>query len=207
MDVERTYRVFISSTFNDLTEARKAVVAGVSFCRHVPVALDTYGPEDAADLDVISRETKKSHIYILILGYRYGSIPAGSDKSYTEIEFRHAEEARKPILVFALSWPEILKQRKIKELDAVEQDNQTKLHKFHSYITKGDHFYKPFELGKEDILEKYVIHRLSTIPSEANPPKGLVEEIDNPDEQIAVGAARNMFLSPIIKSIVGFEKL
>lgn len=207
MSNERTYRVFISSTFKDLSAARKAAIAGVSFCRHVPVALDTFGPENAADRKVIKRETERSHIYILILGSRYGQIPAGETRSYTEIEFQHAEEAHKPILVFALPWDEVVKCR-AKITDAEELKNFEKLQSFHKTVTDGRHFFKPWHIGKEEEIEKHVILCLTAIPYGANPPSGLVDEVGGPEDQVAAVAVRNnVFLKPIVKSIVGFETL
>src|SRR5579872_4786271 len=206
MSIDRTYRVFISSTFKDLEDARKAAISGVSFCRHVPVALDTFGPENAADRQVIRRETERCHIYILILGYRYGQIPVGEARSYTEIEYEHAVASGKPVLVFALPWLEVIECRKRIE-DAIELAHFEQLHKFYNIVTDGRHFFKPWHWGDLGVIERNVIQRLTAIPSEEDPPRGLVEEVGGPDDQFAAGAVKNVFLKPIVKSIVGFETL
>jgi hypothetical protein len=206
MGIDRTYRVFISSTFKDLEDARKAAISGVSFCRHVPVALDTFGPENEADRQVIKRETERCHIYILILGYRYGQIPIGENRSYTEIEYQHAADANKPVLVFALPWHEVVKCRKEID-DHAELAHFEQLRAFYQRVTDGRHFFKPWHWGDVGIIEKHVIQRLSAIPSELSPPKGLVEEVGSPEDQITAGAVRNVFLKPIVRSIMGFETL
>ena len=61
----RKYQVFISSTFRGMREARKAAVAGVSDCRHIPITLEDFAPESANDLEVIKREVDECQVYIL----------------------------------------------------------------------------------------------------------------------------------------------
>ena len=72
--MEEKYQVFISSTFQDLATQRKAAIQVVVDCRHIPIALDTFGASSVRDREVIDTMIEESQIMILIIGHRYGQI-------------------------------------------------------------------------------------------------------------------------------------
>jgi hypothetical protein len=205
MSVGRTYRVFISSSFEDTRDARKAAISGVSHCGHVPVALDTFGPDDAADREVIERETDGCHIYILILGYRYGKYSNGQSYSFTESEYRRARDAKKHIMVWALPWADVEVARK-GITDQVELAHTQDLWDFYELV-KSNHFVTTWDLDNVGQIGLQVVHKLMELRATADPPRGLVDEFGSPEEQLAAGAVKNVFLKPIVRSIVGFETL
>jgi len=69
--MEEKYQVFISSTFKDLAIQRKAAIQVVVDCRHIPIALDTFGARSERDREVIDAMLAESQILILIVGHRY----------------------------------------------------------------------------------------------------------------------------------------
>ena len=106
MDTPGPLRVFISSTYSDLKEYRKAVAS----------TLLRFGLEvselSTTDLQVVDQalwEIQASDIVIVLVAYRLGFVPEGTNKSLVELEYDRALEAGKPVLCFLLEetvpWP------------------------------------------------------------------------------------------------------
>lgn len=98
-------RVFISSTIEDLTNERQSVVKQIKDIGLEPINAEGILPNGGTSWDVLADEIASSHIFVLILGDRYGWIPttghgAGSGKSVTHLEFEHARAHGLPILPF-----------------------------------------------------------------------------------------------------------
>ncbi|HTE00720.1 MAG TPA: DUF4062 domain-containing protein [Mucilaginibacter sp.] len=106
--MERKYQIFISSTYVDLIDERQEVTRQILNNYHFPVGMEMFAPSDKAQWEIIEKTIDSSDIYILLLGYRYGSLlnTAGNDTSnqrsisYTEKEFEYAVKKKKPIIVF-----------------------------------------------------------------------------------------------------------
>ena len=105
-------RFYISSTFDDLQDYRKAVYAMLRKLRHDAVAMEDYVAKDQRPLDKCLEDVAACDVYIGIFSWRYGYIPPKDNpqhKSITELEYRKAEELGKERLIFLLdpdtSWP------------------------------------------------------------------------------------------------------
>src|SRR4051812_43213272 len=92
--------VYISSTFEDLRAERQAAYQGVRRLRHDAIAMEDYVAADQRPLDRCLADVRRSDIYVGLLGWRYGYVPAGRTRSITELEFREAVKAKKPCLLF-----------------------------------------------------------------------------------------------------------
>ena len=85
---DREFRIYLSSTLDDLREEREAAVEILR--RHGRV-IDSYraGPEPTVE-NCLS-DVGRSQLYVVILGKRYGWVPAGESdpqaKSITELEY------------------------------------------------------------------------------------------------------------------------
>lgn len=88
--------VFLSSTFEDMKEYRKAIIDRIIKRRMVPICMENWG----ANANVITDEVKKADIYLGIFGTRYGYVDENTNMSMTEIEYREALASNKPILVY-----------------------------------------------------------------------------------------------------------
>jgi hypothetical protein len=111
--MNKKYQVFVSSTYTDLKIERQACVEAILTAGHIPAGMELFSAGDETQLEIIKRWIDESDIYILLLGGRYGSIEPKSELSYTEIEYRYALEAKKP--VFALVMDEQLLDEKVKK--------------------------------------------------------------------------------------------
>src|SRR5687767_7931893 len=101
-DIQRFYRVFISSTFKDLQEHRTKAMLAIVSAGHMPLCLENWTPQTKTDLDVIRNAVAECQFYVIILGHRYGSVPKVESKSYIEIELDCAEKAGLEILPFVM---------------------------------------------------------------------------------------------------------
>ena len=98
-------RVYVSSTYADLKEQRAIVCDVLARMRYVPIAMEDYVARDARVTDECLRDVAECEIYLGILAWRYGHVPADDNPqglSITELEYRQAERLRKPRLVFML---------------------------------------------------------------------------------------------------------
>jgi hypothetical protein len=203
------YLAFISSTFKHMEAARKAAVAGVSDAQHIPISLDNFTPQSASDVEVIKREVQNCQIYILLLGPTYGEIPQGKEKSYIEIEFELAEQANRWVMVFTLSWNDILARRKELLGDdkyRQELENTSKLENFYRRVRDGKHFFRTWQWSDTEQIRREVGRALTWLPYQPNAPKGLVPEPDVFSE-IVDSVTQNEFLRGMVSSIRSFEVL
>ena len=104
-------KVYVSATFRDLEECRSAVMLALRRLRVEDVAMESYVAEDRRPVERCLADVAECDLYVGIFAWRYGFIPAGYDRSITELEYRHAEELGKPWLIFLLDeeapWPRI----------------------------------------------------------------------------------------------------
>ncbi|WP_346890732.1 DUF4062 domain-containing protein [Clostridium sp. UBA3887] len=97
--MEKRYQVFISSTFVDLEEERKAIIETIINLDCFPAVMEMFPADDREQFEYIKTIIDDSDYYILIISGRYGSV-AEDGKSYTEKEFDYAIEKGIPVLVF-----------------------------------------------------------------------------------------------------------
>lgn len=97
--MEKRYQIFISSTFVDLEEERKAVMEAIITLDCFPAGMEMFPADNREQFEYIKTIIDDSDYYILIISGRYGSL-AEDGKSYTEKEFDYAIEKGIPVLVF-----------------------------------------------------------------------------------------------------------
>jgi hypothetical protein len=111
------YKVFVSSTINDLMQERVAAEKAILSAQCEPRMSDkTFTAVDANSFDACMTELEESDIYILILGERYGWEYEG--KSVTEWEYLKAIELKKPRIVFNLAY---IRNREVKQNEFINR--------------------------------------------------------------------------------------
>src|SRR5262249_41474672 len=96
------YQIFLSSTFEDLKDARRVVMEQILNLGHIPVGMELFQAGNDSQWDYIKRRIIECDYYVLVVGDRYGScLPDGM--SYTEREYRFAIEQSIPVASFLLS--------------------------------------------------------------------------------------------------------
>lgn len=92
MSTNKRYQVFISSTYLDLINYRKAVSDEINFRGHIPAGMEDF-TACGEDLETyIKHVIDESDYYVLIIGQRFGSsIPTDENVSYTMMEYEYAK--------------------------------------------------------------------------------------------------------------------
>ena len=94
-------RVFVSSVSVGLEAIRAQIIVDLHTANFDVGAMERFGAQPQAPIDVCLREVRKAGVVVLLIGPRYGSLlPQGI--SYTHAEFRAAQGAGLPILAFRI---------------------------------------------------------------------------------------------------------
>src|SRR5215470_7592354 len=90
-------KVYVSSTIADLKPERRAVLDWLRAARHQ--AIDSYLPDSETVRASCLDDVCTCDLYVLILGHRYGFVPADDNPdslSITQLEFRQASQCGIP---------------------------------------------------------------------------------------------------------------
>ncbi len=137
MNTNKRYQVFISSTYLDLIDYRKAVSDEITFRGHIPAGMEDF-TACGEDLETyIKHVIDESDYYVLIIGQRFGSsIPTDENVSYTMMEYEYAKSKGMRIIPLIYSGKQDLEGN---DLDV----NKDKFDKFVSKIkTKTPQYFK-----------------------------------------------------------------
>lgn len=94
--------IFISSTYNDLKQHRKALWELLEDYKVHINGMEQFGARKDTPLETCLKEVKRSDIYVGIIAHRLGSIESSSGKSYTQLEYEKAIELDKEILIYLI---------------------------------------------------------------------------------------------------------
>ena len=128
--MNKRYQVFVSSTFNDLENERRAVFHSLMMMRFIVAGMEWFPAATEAQWKVVTRAIDDSDFYVLIIGGRYGSTTS-EGLSFTEKEFDYAVEKRLPILVFCHKNPNLLPLEK----SEIDQNLRHRLEAFRKKAT------------------------------------------------------------------------
>jgi len=128
----KRYQVFISSTYNDLRDERKAVEETIMRAGDIPVGMEAFPAADEEQFEFIKTVIAQCDYYVLIIAGRYGSI-APDGKSYTEKEYEFAVEIGVPVLVMLRENRETLPANH----SELEAENRSKLDVFINAVSTG----------------------------------------------------------------------
>ena len=168
--------VFLGATVRDLGSYRSHVQAALRKAR-AAIYLQEDWSEAAADVvDLSLGHLERSDAYMVLLGYRYGSIPPNRSQSITEIECRHAlslwEGIALPPIFFFIPEPDKEAARELKVLadkalmeeccdQAMREENERRQMAFHGFVRGRSKFCRTFAtLGD---LREWAISSIPTI--------------------------------------------
>jgi len=125
-------KIFVSSTYIDLIEYRKAVERAVNLLDQQFKGMEYFGARDEEPKVAALKNVEQCDVFVGVYAHRFGTIPDGETKSITEQEFDHARKIGKPILCYRVKpdqpWSPTLIERgdaenKLKEfLKRIEKD-------------------------------------------------------------------------------------
>lgn len=95
---QKKYQIFLSSTYEDLKDERRAVEEVIVRAGDLPVGMEAFPAADDEQFEFIKTIIDRCDYYVLIIAGRYGSL-SRDGLSFTEKEYRHAVEKGVPVLV------------------------------------------------------------------------------------------------------------
>jgi len=103
--VNTRYQVFVSSTFLDLQEERRAVMQALLEQDCIPAGMELFLASDQDQWDLITGVIDDCDYYVVIVGARYGSTTE-EGVSFTEKEYDYAVDKGIPVLGFLHAHPD-----------------------------------------------------------------------------------------------------
>ena len=100
-----TYKVFISSTYEDLKEYRQKAINVVNRYKCVPLAMEFFMSQPEEPTEVAKKEVEECDFFVGIYAHRYGFVPEGQKKSITQQEYELAASLGKECLCFVVKDP------------------------------------------------------------------------------------------------------
>jgi hypothetical protein len=102
-------KAFLSATYIDLRDHRRAAVEAIQRLGHEAVTMEVFGARPEEPTTACLREVEASNLIVGVYAHRYGFIPPGESISITEQEYEHARRKRKPVFSFFVAedhpWP------------------------------------------------------------------------------------------------------
>lgn len=95
-------KVYLSSTFTDLSEHRQGVYRVLRQLGHDVISMEDYTASGRAPKEKCLADVRECDLYIGIFAWRYGYVPPDESKSITELEYRESVDAGKEPLIFLL---------------------------------------------------------------------------------------------------------
>jgi Domain of unknown function (DUF4062) len=105
MSVDKRYQVFVSSTFTDLVEERRAVMQALLEQDCIPAGMELFVASDQSSWELIEGVIDDCDYYVVIVGARYGSL-TDEGISFTEKEYDYAISRGIPVLGFIHANPD-----------------------------------------------------------------------------------------------------
>lgn len=108
--MDKKYQIFISSTYEDLQEERRAVIENILNLSHIPIGMEAFQASNETQWNYIKKRILGCDYYLVIIAERYGSIGVNG-LSFTEMEYDFAIENHIPIISLLLhkdsreNWP------------------------------------------------------------------------------------------------------
>ena len=177
-DVDKRYQVFVSSTYQDLSEARQEVMVALLELDCIPAGMELFPAANDDQWTLIKKYIDDCDYYLVIIGGRYGSIGADG-KSFTQMEYEYAVQQKKPVIAFLHKDPDKLEAGKVEKgeegrnkLEAFRKLAQTRMCKFWT---------TPSDLGS--VVSRSVVNLKKSNPAvgwvraDKLPEQGATEEI------------------------------
>ncbi len=97
--MDKRFQLFVSSTYADLKEERRAVIQALMEMDCIPAGMELFPAADEEQFQFIKSVINDCDYYVLIVGGRYGST-AKDGMSYTEKEYEYAKSIGVKVLSF-----------------------------------------------------------------------------------------------------------
>jgi tetratricopeptide (TPR) repeat protein len=180
----RILRIFLSSTSVDLATHRQAVRDIIARLGHFTIAMEHFGAQDGDAQSVSLEQLAAADLFVGVVAWRYGYIPAGQDCSVTQQEYQEATKLGLPRYLYladpatqAADSPADLFPAALRDPDHLER-----LLNFRDQITRErvvDYFTSPDNLAAKvgAALHQYV--QAHPLAADSQPPHDLPPRAPN----------------------------
>ena len=157
---------YLGSTYSDLKEYRHAAIAAVRTfserSKEYYVDYEVFDPnalphEGKALLDTCLSQVKKASYFILLLGWRYGYVPDGSELSIIELEFNAAVESGIPRFCFVIDDRHAVSPRHVETGEGAEKLRRFKARVESQHVVSR--FTTPDDFARQLITSISVLNR------------------------------------------------
>ena len=142
--MDKKYQVFVSSTYQDLAKERQEIMHALLELDCIPSGMELFPAANEDQWSLIKGVIDECDYYIVVIAGRYGSLGLNG-LSYTEMEYRYAIDAGKPVIAFLHKEPDSI-PAKLCEQTA---EGKLKLHEFRALAENKmcKYWSTPSELG------------------------------------------------------------
>lgn len=130
--MNKRYQIFVSSTYNDLIEERKAISEILLRMDCIPTGMELFPAIDEEQFKFIKKIIDDSDYYLLIIGGRYGTLTSDGT-SYTEKEYDYALEKGLRVIALIHEKPDNLPMNKSESNENIRK----KLELFREKVSQG----------------------------------------------------------------------
>lgn len=154
--MDKIYRVFISSTYEDLIEERKEVTQALLEMNCFPTGMELFQASNDTQWDLIKKVIDSCDYYIVIVAGRYGSVHNETKKSYTQMEYEYALGAGIPVLGFI--------RRDLSKLPHDKVDNLTLVKRFIKIVKQKEVRYWSTSHELAGVVSRAMYHAMEDYP-------------------------------------------
>jgi hypothetical protein len=159
--MDKRYQVFVSSTYADLRDERRAIIQTLIEMDCIPAGMELFPASDDEQFEFIKRVINECDYYLLVVAGRYGSVDAAG-VSYTEKEFDYAVSRGIAVVALIHDNPKNIVLGKSEE----EPKQREKLERFKEKVSTGrlvKHWREPSELA--GLVAISLQHTIKTHPA------------------------------------------
>lgn len=173
--MDKRYQVFVSSTFEDLIEARKEIIQALLELDCIPAGMELFPAADDDQWTLIKRVIDDCDYYLVVIGGRYGSLGTNG-MSYTQMEYEYAVAQGKPVIAFLHKDPNSLPAKHTEKTN----EGRQKLDEFRALVQNKmcKYWFTPADLGS--VVSRSLIKLIKN-----NPAIGWVKADLLPDQSTA----------------------
>ena len=191
METGKKYQVFVSSTYVDLQDERKAILKQLLELDCIPAGMELFPSTDDDQWTFIKQVIDESDYYIVVVGAKYGSV-ADDGLSYTEKEFDYAVSKGIPVLGFVHENPEAIPQGKC-EIYPVRRQ------KLDAFISKIEKRLRKYWISTEDLCSKVVTSLSREMKTHPRPGYIRGDKASNPEKLLELNEKISEFEKTIEK--------
>jgi hypothetical protein len=155
-------RVFLCSTYADLTEERRLVLDAIRRLQQQHHAMEFFGARSDAPIETCLEAVRKSDLVVVVVGHRYGSLVPGRDISYSQAEYEEAFRLQRLVHVY-------IRRGEPYGDDQQEPEQKRRLDSFKALLSSR-HTVAPFQNGQDLPVQVVAdISRVLTSGAKAQP--------------------------------------